>query len=134
MGLYGMDRITAKPVASVLKSGYLPFFNLGGVVTDIEESNVKIPTKFSLEQNYPNPFNPETKIVFSLPYAGNVKLKIFDVLGNEVSTLLNEFRAAGRYEVDFNIDIISNNISSGVYFYRIEADNFVSTKKMIYLK
>jgi beta-glucuronidase len=134
MGLYGMDRITAKPVASVLKSGYLPFFNLGGAVTDVEESNVEIPIKFSLEQNYPNPFNPETKIVFSLPYAGNVKLKIFDVLGNEVSTLLNEFRAAGRYEVDFNIDIISNNISSGVYFYRIEADNFVSTKKMIYLK
>jgi beta-galactosidase len=134
MGLYGMDRVTAKPVATNLKNTYLPYYSFGGAVTDVEEGENIIPADFSLEQNYPNPFNPVTKIVFNIPAAGNVKLKIFDILGNEVYTLVNEFRHAGRYEVDFNTDLISKNISSGIYFYNLETDGFISTKKMIYLK
>jgi beta-galactosidase len=134
MGLYKMDRVTPKPVLSNLKSSYLPYFNFGGAVTDIDENGNLLPEVFSLEQNYPNPFNPETKIVFNLPYSSNVKLKIFDVLGNEISTLVNEYKNAGTHKVDFNLNSLTKNISSGVYFYRLETDSYISTKKMVYLK
>ena len=146
MGLYAMDRITAKPVASVLKSGYLPFFNLGGAVTDVEESNVKIPAKFSLEQNYPNPFNPSTKISWQTPVGSWQTLKVYDVLGNEVAILADEYRPAGNYEVEFNISQdsrlpIANGIStrggkyaSGIYFYKLQAGDFIETKKMMLIK
>jgi len=134
MGLYKMDRVTPKPVVSNLKTTYLPYYNFGGAVTDVEETSNIIPDIFSLEQNYPNPFNPETRIVFNLPFSSNVKLKVFDVLGNEVSTLVNNFINAGEHKIDFNFNNLAKNISSGVYFYRLEAGSFIATKKMIYLK
>lgn len=134
MGLFGMDRVTTKPVSNNLRVAYLPYYNFGGAVTDVDENGNLLPEVFSLEQNYPNPFNPETKIVFNLPYSSNVKLKIFDVLGNEISTLVNEYKNAGTHKVDFNLNSLTKNISSGVYFYRLETDSYISTKKMVYLK
>jgi hypothetical protein len=96
---------------------------------DVEAENI-IPAIFSLEQNYPNPFNPTTKIVWQSPVSSHQILKVYDVLGNEVATLVDEFKPAGRYEVQFT----TNNLSSGVYFYELRTDNFVSIKKMTLLK
>jgi len=105
-------------------------------VTAVENEDKKVlPTKYYLYQNYPNPFNPTTKINYSLPFieSGNnvfVELKIFDVLGREISTLVNEKKNAGSYQVEFN----AHNLPSGIYLYRLSAGNFVSTKKMILMK
>ncbi|MCW8961442.1 MAG: T9SS type A sorting domain-containing protein, partial [Ignavibacteriaceae bacterium] len=81
-------------------------------------------------QNYPNPFNPSTTIRFSIINPDVVKIKIYDVLGREVKTLVNEFKQAGTYEIQFN----ASSLASGIYLYRIESGNFVQTKKMILLK
>ena len=81
-------------------------------------------------QNYPNPFNPSTTITYHLPKTSNVELKVYDVLGNEIATLVNEVQSAGRYTVDFN----ATNIASGVYLYKIKAGDFIITKKMILIR
>ena len=86
--------------------------------------------RFRLSQNYPNPFNPTTDIVFSLQYAEDVTLKVFNVLGNEVAVLVNERRMAGEYHEAFN----AAGLPSGVYFYKLSAGNFTETKKMLLLK
>ena len=96
-----------------------------GVYDDL--SNLK---SFQLSQNYPNPFNPSTKIKYSIPQSSNVIIKVFDVLGNEIETIVNEEKSAGEYEVEFN----AVNLPSGIYFYKLHAGNFVETKKMILLK
>ncbi len=100
------------------------------------------PKEFALEQNYPNPFNPTTKIRFTIPIVRDenlrpIQLKVYDILGNEIATLVNKEQPAGYYEVDFN----GNNFASGVYIYRLIADpesssghGFVSTKKMILIR
>jgi hypothetical protein len=88
------------------------------------------PLIFALYQNYPNPFNPSTTIKYSIPKASFVTLRVYDILGREVATLVNEEKPAANYEIKFN----ANNLSSGVYFYRIAAGNFISTKKFIILK
>lgn len=88
------------------------------------------PADFNLEQNYPNPFNPSTQINFSLPVSGNVTLKVFSALGEEVATLINEVKSAGSYSVDFN----ASNLTSGVYFYSLQHNGAVSTKKMVLMK
>ena len=90
---------------------------------------------FYLDQNYPNPFNPSTKIKYSIPIVGtsdrvSVQLKVYDVLGNQIATLVNEERSAGVYEVEFD----ASNLSSGVYFYTLSAGNYFDTKKMILLR
>jgi len=104
------------------------------LVTGVEENNPTVPLEFSLEQNYPNPFNPTTKIEYSIPNVGAslmkpVLLKIYDILGNEVATLVNEEQPAGIYEVSFD----AQSFSSGVYFYKLQTSSFVETKKMILL-
>ena len=98
------------------------------------EVEVKAPNVFSLEQNYPNPFNPSTVISYQLPENGNVTLKVYDVLGNEVATLVDEYRQSGKYEVEFNSSSIKHLPSSGIYFYQLKAGNYIETKKMILLK
>ena len=103
---------------------------LNGTPVGITTHQNEIPQVFSLEQNYPNPFNPTTKIVFTMPKAGNVELKVYDVLGKEVTTLLSEFKQAGKYTVDFN----GSNLASGVYFYKIISGDFTATKKMSLIK
>ena len=89
-----------------------------------------IPTEYSLSQNYPNPFNPTTKIQYSLPEASNVKLSIYNNLGQEVMQLVNETQSAGKYIIDFN----AQNLQSGVYFYRLQTGKSVEAKKMLLLK
>ncbi|MDP3580764.1 MAG: T9SS type A sorting domain-containing protein, partial [Ignavibacteria bacterium] len=103
--------------------------------TDVAQQN--IATEFSLEQNYPNPFNPETTISYTIPSnvkgeTINVKLKVYDVLGNEVASLVNEFKQPGVYNSQFSI--LNSKLSSGVYFYRLQAGSFTQTKKFILLK
>jgi hypothetical protein len=104
------------------------------------EQNNYHPDMFTLEQNYPNPFNPSTKISWQVPLGSQQTLKIYDVLGNEVATLLDEYKPAGTYEVEFNISSISGSVSakggyaSGVYFYQLKANEFVKTMKMILMK
>jgi hypothetical protein len=99
------------------------------LATGLEEQEL-LPQEFRLEQNYPNPFNPATVISYQLPVSGNITLKIYDILGNEVATLVNEIKPAGSYKVEFN----AKDFSSGVYFYRIQAGPFNQIKKMILLK
>ena len=101
-------------------------------VTAVE--NGSTPHGFSLSQNYPNPFNPSTKIQYSLDKAGMVSLKVYTMLGLEVATLVNSHQEAGSYTVPFNSNTKSFNLSSGVYFYRLEAGSFVALKKLTLLK
>ena len=89
-----------------------------------------IVSAFSLSQNYPNPFNPSTTIKWQQPIAGIVTLKIYDVLGREVTTLVNGELAVGKHEAKFD----ASRLSSGVYFYQLQAGEFIQTKKMILLK
>ena len=97
---------------------------------DVDENDDKIPNEFSLSQNYPNPFNPSTKIKYSIPYSSKVFIKVFDILGNEIETLVNEEKSVGTYELTWN----ATNLPSGVYFYQLKAGSFIETKKMILLK
>jgi hypothetical protein len=116
----------------------LPNINLSGVFNqnngigkDLPETEENIiPTEYSLDQNYPNPFNPNTTIKFQIPQDGLVTLKVYDILGAEVATLFNEEKSVGRYEVNFD----ASSLASGVYLYRIQVNDFVSTKKMILMK
>lgn len=94
------------------------------------EDYVETPDGFILHQNYPNPFNPTTKIQFQISDRGFVDLKVFDILGNEVATLVNEEKSAGEYEVEFN----AKGLSNGIYFYQLKTNKTVQTKKMVYLK
>ncbi len=103
-------------------------------VTDVEELTV-LPTAYSLSQNYPNPFNPTTQIRFALPQSGMVELKVYDVLGREVVTLINGEHNAGTYTVEWNgKNNYGAQVASGMYIYRIKSGNFVQTKKMMMLK
>ena len=94
------------------------------------EAIINIPEKFELSQNYPNPFNPSTKIKYQITTSNPVSIKIYDVLGNEVATLVNEVQPYGNYEVMFDASLLS----SGTYFYKLQAGSFVETKKMLLLK
>jgi photosystem II stability/assembly factor-like uncharacterized protein len=98
--------------------------------SDIVEVIVGIPTKFSLGQNYPNPFNPTTTIAFTISDVRFTILKVYDVLGNEVATLVNEELPASEYEIEWN----ASDLPSGIYFYQLQVSSFVETKKMIYLR
>ncbi len=108
-------------------NGNFTYYNLGNEVI------IGVPEKFDLSQNYPNPFNPSTKINYALPVDGKVSIKLFDMSGKEVASLVNEVKTAGYHTVDFN----ASTLSSGVYFYRINVEgskNFVDTKKMMLVK
>jgi len=101
-----------------------------GGVTFINQISSEIPQRFSLYQNYPNPFNPSTSITFDIVKTSDVKLVVFDVLGREVSELVNERLSNGSFRVDFN----ASNLRSGVYFYKLITDEFVNVKKMVLIK
>ena len=113
-------------------NGNFEYFSLSN------EVNIGVPEKFSLSQNYPNPFNPSTNINFEIPFDGKVNLKIFDMSGKEISTLINDFKTAGYYSVNFN----ASGLSSGVYIYKITTEGngnsenrgFVAAKKMLLIK
>lgn len=98
-------------------------------VSSVEGNNFVV-NNFKLDQNYPNPFNPSTMISYSIPQSSFVTLKVYDIIGNEVVTLVNETKSAGKYDVSFE----ASNLSNGVYLYSIKTNNFTSTKKMILMK
>ena len=99
-------------------------------ITSVERPLNDLPEHFSLEQNYPNPFNPTTTIKYSVLKESFVIIKIYNVLGKEINTLVNERKSEGNYTINFN----ATNLPSGVYFYRMQAGSFVSTKKFVLLK
>ena len=98
-------------------------------VTAINDDQL-IPTELTLEQNYPNPFNPSTSIQYTISDMQFVSLIVYDILGNEVATLVNSEKPSGVYEVEWN----ASNVPSGVYFYKLKTGSFVQTKKMLLLK
>lgn len=100
------------------------------VITSVNDHQEIIPTVFKLEQNYPNPFNPSTMIRFAVPERNNVLIRIYDILGGEVLTLVNEELDAGWYERKFD----AGSLSTGVYIYRMQAGSYISTKKMLMLR
>jgi photosystem II stability/assembly factor-like uncharacterized protein len=108
-----------------------PYFATGKFIsTNVEGGISEIPTKFILHQNYPNPFNPTTRIKFGLPNSVLTKLIIYDILGSEVSVLLNKELEAGYHEVNFD----ATDLPTGIYFYKIQAGEFIQTKKMVLIK
>jgi photosystem II stability/assembly factor-like uncharacterized protein len=103
--------------------------------TSVKEEGNQFPVSFTLYQNYPNPFNPSTVISYQLPVSSDVTLKVYDILGNEIATLVNEYKPAGEYEVEFNVGQESIPVlASGVYFYQLRVGGFVQTKKMVLLR
>ncbi|MEO6693779.1 MAG: T9SS type A sorting domain-containing protein [Ignavibacteria bacterium] len=147
VSLNGGDNFTSVNVGSSPAAGisYMDKANLliqhgGGVfkfsvnysvITAITENTISnIPNSFALAQNYPNPFNPTTNIKFDIPKSGNVSLKVYNELGKEVNTLINSFRSAGTYEINFD----ASALSSGIYFYTLRTDGLTATKKMLLVK
>ena len=130
---YGMDLTlssTGCPVGwAVGSTGVI--IKVTSTLLGINNNNTNgIPTEYQLAQNYPNPFNPSTKISYALPKSGLVTLKIYDIVGREVSTLVNEVKTAGSHIVEFN----ASNYASGTYFYRLQNNDFTETKKMLLVK
>jgi len=129
---YSSDTINRKPLTP---DDVGPF--AFDIPTSVDEAlNIDLNQRsFILFQNYPNPFNPTTKIRYTVPNVGvslmkPVQLTVYDVLGNEISTLVDENKTTGIYEIEFN----ASRLSSGTYFYQLKADNFIETKKMILMK
>ncbi|MFA5404395.1 MAG: T9SS type A sorting domain-containing protein, partial [Ignavibacteria bacterium] len=132
--------ITEKIIYDIISNNYVP--NVPSISTKLKflnknQLNNITPKVYSLSQNYPNPFNPVTKINYELPKDGKVRLIIYDILGREVKTLVNDFKTAGRYTIEFN----GNQLASGIYFYRIQVvdltgrtGDFVSVKRMALIK
>lgn len=105
-------------------NGNYKYYELSNLVS------IGVPIRYELLQNYPNPFNPSTTIKYTIPNDNFVQIKIYDLKGSEVSTLVNEFKKAGYYQIQLNATMLS----SGMYFYKMTTDNFNSTKKMILIK
>jgi hypothetical protein len=127
---FDLDGRTDIAITSTSDSLFV-LYNLGGGTVGIQDQKKEeIPTSFSLSQNYPNPFNPTTTIKFSIPQSGLVNLAVYNILGEQVKTLINEERPAGNHSIQFN----ASNLSSGIYFYRLQAGSFVQTKKMLMIK
>ena len=119
---------SAQNSSSRIISGFLSFRETH--LTGVNNEQSPIPTVWKLEQNYPNPFNPSTTIKYQVPKAGYVSLKIYDILGREVLTLVNENKIAGYYETRFN----AVRFPSGVYIYELRSDEFTSVRKMMLVK
>ena len=113
-----------------IDAGAVYLFEKSGVVSVEDKSLESIPRKFNLSQNYPNPFNPSTTIEFSIPQQSFVTLKVYDLLGREIASLVNKELQSGSYKTQFN----ASNLASGVYLYRLSADGFIQTKKLMLMK
>lgn len=121
------------------KDGFIFLFLIRAYVsstgTGIEGPIEVLPSAYSLEQNYPNPFNPETIISYNLPKQSRVQIKIYDITGNEIRSLIDEEKSAGKHNILWDSrNNFGQRVSSGIYFYKIVADNFVQTKKMVLMK
>jgi hypothetical protein len=126
---------TAPGVMNLTSAGQKIFFNavqymITGTVNGVATELVSVVKEFALNQNYPNPFNPSTDFTFQMAKAGFVSVKVFDILGREVATLVNEFKQAGSYPITWN----ATGYCSGVYFYKMQTETFVDMKKMILMK
>jgi photosystem II stability/assembly factor-like uncharacterized protein len=121
---------------TTMEQGVFKSTNLGdewfsvGPVTSIDNDNKLLPDEYELAQNYPNPFNPATKIKYQISELSFVTLKVYDVLGSEIATLVSEEKPSGKYEVDFS----SKGLASGVYIYRMKVNDFITSKKMLLIK
>ena len=124
--MYGLSHAASSADSSAIPSSYWIS------TTDVKsnEGQSGIPQNFQLFQNYPNPFNPSTKIKYDLPKEGIVSLRVYNILGKEVKTLINEFEPAGTYNISFN----ASELPSGIYFYRLTSGNFTQVKKLVLLK
>ncbi len=125
--LYFTDLLTGYVVGS---NGVILKTTTGGNLLGIEPISLEVPNKYSLSQNYPNPFNPSTTIKFDIPKESNVKVSVFDILGNEVQSLIDENVKAGEYKVTWD----GTNYASGIYFYKLQAGEFTQTRKMLLIK
>ena len=129
-------RVPPQQFPSIVFDSTVQLIHPGGfnTVNPLVTSNInlmtEIPKEFGLYQNYPNPFNPMTKIEYAIPKQGFVSLKIYDLLGREVANLVNGEMAPSYYRIDFN----GSNLSSGVYFYRLQSGSFINTKRMVLIK
>lgn len=126
--LYNLKENNLINLSQLAKSNYqILIGNSDFIMTKEKEI---LPTEFRLYQNYPNPFNPTTTIKYSIPKSSFVKIIVYDILGNEIATLVNEDKTSGYYSIAF----YANKLASGIYFYRMQAGNFVETKKLILIK
>ncbi len=126
----GIRSITIDNDGYGLVSTLSGIFRSTGSLTNISSKHNEMHNAYILTQNYPNPFNPTTTISYSIPKPGLVTLKVYDILGREIATLVNENKLSGNYEIKFN----ASNLASGIYFYQLHAGNFIETKKLILLK
>jgi hypothetical protein len=114
---------------SIIETGFLADTLLRTVITSVADQG-EIPKEYALQQNYPNPFNPSTTIRLELPHSSQVSLKVYNTLGQEVTTLVDEEKAAGVYDVRFD----ARNLASGMYVYRLKAGDFVAAKRLLLLR
>jgi|WetSurMetagenome_2_1015567.scaffolds.fasta_scaffold23244_1 hypothetical protein len=126
----GTNKIRFNAVSGYGNDLFLDSIRIISIFTGIHNIGLEIPNVYQLYQNYPNPFNPITKINFDIPKQGLVTIKVFDILGREVKTLINEVKAPGKYSIDFN----GMELSSGVYFYKLESNGFMDIKRMVLIK
>ncbi|MBK7227292.1 MAG: T9SS type A sorting domain-containing protein [Ignavibacteriales bacterium] len=138
--MHGSRLLTSAGIKTALtaySNGYLIAYD-PTEITDVEEPNEFVTEiNFQLYQNYPNPFNPSTRIQYAISSRQFVQLKVYDILGDEITTLVNEEKPAGRYEVEFNANGHSGNIrnlASGIYFFQLKTGEFTNTKKMILIR
>ncbi|MGB5875130.1 MAG: T9SS type A sorting domain-containing protein, partial [Bacteroidota bacterium] len=130
-GLYDVSFTDADTGTAVGRNGTILRTTTGGVVTSVKgNKETSIPVQFALAQNYPNPFNPSTTIEFALPHAGFVTLSVYNVLGEEVATLIAGEHAAGTFRTSWD----ASGLPSGVYFYRLSAGDYVQTKKAVLMR
>ncbi len=139
LGYVTIRQGSSSAAATLKLDGIRIMTSWASLVTAVKDNSTNLPINFDLSQNYPNPFNPSTVISYQLPVAGHVSLKVFDMLGREVVTLIDEFKQAGKYNSQFSILNLpagrqGSQLSSGIYFYTIQAGNFTQTKKMILMK
>jgi endoglucanase len=118
---------TCENAALVFLSGY---FYKGSGSTKVAPTGLSLPSEYSLSQNYPNPFNPSTLIRYSIPQKALVQIKVFDMIGREIKTIIHEEKLAGEYTIEFH----AGNLSSGVYFYTLQVGNYTETKKLLLIK
>jgi hypothetical protein len=128
LGTSNLNSITVLRANDMIAQAF--YDSLNGIMTDVKNDFLQVPCQFGLRQNYPNPFNPSTKIGFRLQASGLTSLRVHDLLGREVATLVNELKTPGEYEVTWD----ASCFPSGVYFYRLTSGSFVETRKLVVLR
>jgi len=134
---YAVYKLSINPAGYIIASTNYGMFKSLNTTTNVNTNGLNRSREYQLQQNYPNPFNPSTTIKFKVPELSFVTIKVYDALGNEITTLVDEEKPAGKYEVEFNANSHSGevrNLPSGIYFYRLKAGDYIATKKMVLLK